>query len=92
MQIRLPYGKTFLTAHIPEGMRVDVIEPPAVPAAVDQMGAVRDALEHLLGGVQWEDHRGAKTIAIAVNDKTRPVPHDRLLPPLLAKLEDMGFP
>ena len=92
MQIRLPYGKTFLTASIPEGKQVDVIELPLVPAAADQMGAVQDALEHLLGGVQWEDHRGAKTIAIAVNDKTRPVPHDRLLPPLLAKLADMGFP
>ena len=92
MQICLPYGKTFLTASIPEGMRVDVIEPPTVSATVDEMGAVQDALEDLIGGVQWEDHRGAKTIAIAVNDKTRPVPHDRLLPPLLAKLEGMGFP
>ena len=91
MQIRLPYGKTFLTASIPDGMTVDMIEPPMVPAAVDQMGAVQDALEHLLGDVQWEDHQGVKTIAIAINDKTRPVPHDRLLPPLLAKLEQLGF-
>ena len=60
MEIRLPYGKTTLTAHIPEGMHVDVIEAPAVPAAADQAGAVRDALEDFLGGVRWEDFRGAK--------------------------------
>ena len=92
MQIHLPYGKSTLSASIPEGMLVDVIEMPAVPPAPDQKGAVRDALENLLGGITWEDYRGAKTIAIAVNDKTRPVPHERLLPPLLAKLEALGFP
>ncbi len=29
--------------------------------------------------------------AIAINDKTRPVPHKYLLPPLLARLEALGF-
>lgn len=92
MQIRLPYGKTFLTASIPDGVNVEVIEPPTVAAAVDQTGAVEGALENLRGSVRWEDHRQARKIAIAVNDKTRPVPHDRLLPPLLAKLNQLGFP
>jgi nickel-dependent lactate racemase len=30
------------------------------------------------------------SVAIAINDKTRPVPHKYLLPPLLARLEAMG--
>ena len=30
-------------------------------------------------------------VAIAINDKTRPVPHKDLLPPLLARLEGLGF-
>jgi lactate racemase len=92
MHIHLPYGKTTISASIPDGLHVDVIEPPAVPPASDQRDAVREALENLLGGVRWEDFRGAKTAAIAVNDKTRPVPHDRLLPPLLAKLKQLGIP
>jgi lactate racemase len=92
MQINLPYGKTTLSARIPDKFHVDVIEPLAVGSAPDQWGAVRDALENLLGGIAWEDYRNGKAVAIAVNDKTRPVPHDRLLPPLLAKLEALGFP
>ncbi|HUX11571.1 MAG TPA: nickel-dependent lactate racemase [Spirochaetia bacterium] len=31
------------------------------------------------------------TVAVAVNDKTRPVPHGHLLPPLVAYLEELGF-
>ena len=32
-----------------------------------------------------------RTAVIAVNDKTRPVPHAILLPPLLRRLEALGF-
>ncbi|MCX6032126.1 MAG: nickel-dependent lactate racemase, partial [Chloroflexi bacterium] len=31
------------------------------------------------------------SVAVAINDKTRPVPHKYLLPPLLARLEGLGF-
>jgi nickel-dependent lactate racemase len=34
----------------------------------------------------------AKTVAIAINDKTRPVPHEHLLPPLLDALHAAGVP
>lgn len=34
---------------------------------------------------------GRKRAVVAVNDKTRPVPHQHLLPPLLARLEALGF-
>jgi len=79
MQIHLPYGKTTLTAVIPDEYPVHVIEAPNAPAAPDPRQAVQDALDHLLGGIRWDDFRAARTVAIAVNDKTRPVPHEHLL-------------
>ncbi|MDD5371568.1 MAG: nickel-dependent lactate racemase, partial [Anaerolineaceae bacterium] len=38
-----------------------------------------------------DSYRGVHTAAIAVNDKTRPVPHQFLLPPLLKQLENIGI-
>jgi nickel-dependent lactate racemase len=38
------------------------------------------------------DFTGVESAAIAINDKTRPVPHKHLLPPLLEQLERLGLP
>ena len=92
MQIRVPYGRSILTANIPTGFGVDLIEPPEVPAAADPLEVVRSALDHLLGDVNWADFTNAHSVAIAVNDKTRPVPHHQLLPPLLERLSALGIP
>jgi nickel-dependent lactate racemase len=92
MQIRIPYGRSHLTAEIPEGIGVDLIEPPEVPAAADPLGVVRAALDDLRGGIHWSDFAAARSVAIAVNDKTRPVPHHQLLPPLVARLSALGLP
>ncbi|GAB4493947.1 MAG: nickel-dependent lactate racemase [Anaerolineales bacterium] len=92
MQIRIPYGKTTLTAHIPDQYPVHTIEAPNPAPAADPRRAVRDALDHLLGEMRWDDFRGARSVAIAVNDKTRPVPHEHLLPPLMERLAALGIP
>ena len=83
----VPYGKEALTFHLPDEMHVDVIEPPEAAAAVDPLDAVEAALHAPLGGVRLSSFRGARSAAVAINDKTRPVPHDYLLPPLLHRLE-----
>jgi lactate racemase len=92
MQIRVPYGRSFLTAKVPEGIGVDLIEPPEVPAAADPLAVVRASLDNLLGGMDWSAFADARSVAIAVNDKTRPVPHHQLLPPLLERLSALGLP
>ena len=50
------------------------------------------ALDNLLSEANFSDFVGAKSVAIAVNDKTRPVPHQHLLPPLLERLSALGIP
>ncbi len=92
MQIQIPYGKSVLTAHIPDQYPVHVIEAPNPAPAADPRQAVEAALDNLLGEIRWDDFRAAQTVAIAVNDKTRPVPHEHLLPPLMARLAALGIP
>lgn len=92
MRIHLPYGHSFLAADIPEQFRVDVIETPETPAAPDPLQAVHAALDNLLGGLRWEQFSKARSVAIAINDKTRLVPHSHLLPPLLQRLASLGIP
>ena len=45
-----------------------------------------------MGGVRLADFTKARSVAIAISDKTRPVPHAILLPPLLQALEKLGIP
>jgi nickel-dependent lactate racemase len=92
MEIRVPYGRSFLTATVPDHFGVDLIEAPTIAPAADPLGLVQAALENVLGEVKWKDFGGARSVAIAVNDKTRPVPHQQLLPPLMERLAALGIP
>ena len=91
MNINLPYGKKYLELEIPEGYQVDIIAPTDVPAAADPLEVVKQAISTPLG-TTLSDFAKARSVAIAVNDKTRPVPHELLLPPLLQELERTGIP
>ncbi|MBU0492566.1 MAG: nickel-dependent lactate racemase [Chloroflexi bacterium] len=83
----VPYGTKQLDFDLPDGMTAQVVVPPETPAAPDPTGVVEAALDC----VDWGDWRGARAAAIAINDKTRPVPHAYLLPPLLRRLEGLGL-
>ncbi|MBT8165060.1 MAG: nickel-dependent lactate racemase [Acidimicrobiia bacterium] len=91
MEIRLPYGHSTVSAEVPDRYGVDVIELPDPPAAADPTAEVARALAGPLGNFTWSGHEGG-SVAIAVNDKTRPVPHEHLLPPLIDRLTDLGIP
>ncbi|GAB4438418.1 MAG: nickel-dependent lactate racemase [Anaerolineae bacterium] len=88
----LPYGKTELGFELPDTLDVTVLAPADVPAAADPLAVVNHALDNPAGGVSLTDFAGTRSAAIAINDKTRPVPHAHLLPPLLARLETLGLP
>jgi len=92
MEIRVPYGRSYLTANIPDHVGVDIIEAPDTPPAADPLGIVNSALENLLGNFTWADFANVDSVAIAISDKTRPVPHHQLLPPLMEHLSCIGIP
>jgi nickel-dependent lactate racemase len=91
-QFEVPYGKQKLSFELPDRWPVTVIAPAEAEPAADPLQAVREALAAPVGAVSLGDFAGVRTAAIAINDKTRPVPHDALLPPLLAALEQIGLP
>lgn len=90
MQIRLPYGHSTLTACVPDDLKIDILQPAETPAAADPLWIVNSALDNPFGEIQFSSFSRAKSVAIAINDKTRPVPHQYLLPPLLERLEAVG--
>lgn len=87
----LPYGRGTvacdLDAAAARGHTIEILEPAAAAAAVDPVAEVVAALREV--PLPAYDGGGC---AIAINDRTRPVPHDILLPPLLAWLEQAGVP
>jgi nickel-dependent lactate racemase len=85
---RLPYGRGFIDVDLSAAARhhlVETLAPRATTPAADPIAEVEAALE----GAALPDCAGA-TCAVAINDATRPVPHDVLLPPLLRRLERAG--
>lgn len=88
---RIPYGKTQIEFGIPDSFPVQVLKPAQIPPASDPGRAVFDALDNALGEQHLPDFKNAKTVAIAINDKTRPVPLKILLPPLLQRLSEIGI-
>lgn len=85
---RLPYGRETLSFDLPDGpWAVEVIEPAASAAAADPEAEIEAAL----AAVPAPTYRGGGC-AIAINDRTRPVPHAVLLPPLLRWLGAAGVP
>jgi len=86
---RVPYGNGFLEFDLPAaaagGHAIDTLAPRAAVPAADPGAAVESALE----AASLPAYRGGGC-AIAINDRTRPVPHNLLLPPLLRRLERAG--
>lgn len=85
----IPYGKTTQKFNLPRDWQVSVLKPEAREALKDPVQAVMKSLVDL--GTGFDSQGIRKTVAIAINDKTRPVPHGILLPPLLSWLEQRGY-
>jgi nickel-dependent lactate racemase len=91
-RFRIPYGRTHLTFTLSDALHTELIAPAPIAPVPDAARAVMDALDAPLD-FAWEKfaHARPKGVAIAINDKTRPVPLAILLPPLLARLTHMGI-
>jgi nickel-dependent lactate racemase len=87
----LPYGKTSLSFELAESHRAEVVEPAFTVGVKDPLAEVKKSLKKPINGKDLKIPSKSVKVAIAINDKTRPVPHEILLPPLLEHLEGKGI-
>ena len=91
MKVQLAYGKSGLEVDLPAN-NVSVIEPSFMDGLKDEQAALREALRHPINSAPLlELARPGQTVAITFCDITRPMPNDRVLPPLLEELELAGI-
>jgi nickel-dependent lactate racemase len=91
MHIDLPYGKGNLPLDVPDENLIDVVVPKELiqPRPPERM--IKDALNDPLGTDRLSEsiHPG-ETVAIVIDDYTRPCPTKMLLPPVLEELKEAG--
>jgi nickel-dependent lactate racemase len=89
MQVHLAYGKRGLDVELPSNAQI--VEPHYVPELPDERTAILQALQDPIGIPPLHElvHRGDRVVVVH-SDITRPMPNDRVLPLLLAELEEVG--
>ncbi len=93
-RIKIPYGNDFLSYEFSDEYSFDRILPnEKIITKKQEQEIILKALSYCIG----KDEKILFTdpeckVAIAVNDPTRPIPNNLLLPPLLKKIENLGIP
>lgn len=87
----LPYGTSHLTVEVPSTQQVDQLLPHPGDVLDDPDQVIADAIRSPIGNVKWKTFKTAKTVGIAINDKTRPFPKPNPVQHLLEHLEKLGF-
>jgi nickel-dependent lactate racemase len=97
MKYSLPYGNSSQTLLYSHEKEYDIILPNHIASISKPSLAIKKALLEPLDEINLINMKGKK-VGIAVNDTTRPVPNNLLLPPLLeyllcngANKEDISF-
>lgn len=89
MNINLAYGRTGLSVNVPK--QTDVITSRFTPGVGDEQAALLAALRNPRGTPPLRDLvKAGDTVVIVHTDITRATPNDRILPVLLAELENAG--
>jgi nickel-dependent lactate racemase len=91
--VTLAYGRSGLSLDLPDDVPVSIIEPRFVPGLPDERAAITAALRSPLSSPPLRALVHPRdTVAIVFSDLTRPMPNERVLPPLLCELAEAGVP
>ncbi len=89
MELQLAYGRHGLQVNLPDGC--DVVTSRFVPGVADETLALQQALRQPIGTSPLADKvRAGDKVVIVHSDITRATPNDRILPVILAELEQAG--
>jgi nickel-dependent lactate racemase len=92
MTIDLHYGRGTLAARFPDELHITTIRKLPMPAVPDPARALARAFEAPVGRPPLRAlASGRRRACILISDVTRPVPHGRLLPGLVAELAAAGL-
>lgn len=86
----LPYGHDHIEVNINAGLQVDLLQPNPGENLTDPDGLIFDTLKKPITKVKWDAFTGVKTVGIAINDKTRPIPKPNPVWHLLKHLGELG--
>jgi len=91
--IKIPYGNDFLLLKINKGNSVDHILPndKGYITNKSQKMLIENTLNMYIGRGEDNLFKNRHSVAIAVNDQTRPIPNTIILPPILKKIESNGM-
>ncbi|MFL6417503.1 MAG: nickel-dependent lactate racemase [Bryobacteraceae bacterium] len=93
MQVDLAFEESGLTLDLPEGFRYCILEERTAKPLADWRAALETALDEPIGTKPIQElARDKNSAAISVCDITRPAPNEKVLPPLLRRLEAAGIP
>ncbi len=93
MQVDLAFAESGIRADLPEGFQYRLLEERTARPLADWRSALETALDEPIGTAPIRElARGKTTAAISVCDITRPAPNEKVLPPLLRRLEEAGIP
>lgn len=91
MKVELPYGEDKFVLNIPDKNILDVIHPREYIAPARPENIIKNAVSNPIGRERLCDiARPGDTVAIVVEDHTRPCPTKEMLPPLLEELSRAG--
>ena len=91
VDVWLPYGKTEVCARIPTRNFLGSIEPKETPGVPDAEAEIERALREPVGSKKLcEIVKPESTVAIVVDDATRPAPSHLMVPLMLKELKGAG--
>jgi nickel-dependent lactate racemase len=92
VDVWLPYDKTEVCARIPTRNFIGTIEPKEKPSVPDARAEILRALNNPIGSKPLDEiAKPGNTVAIVVDDVTRPAPSHLMIPPLLEELNRFGI-